>query len=153
VGTNNNGQISFSSPDTRTRIVIAYVKYHNNDNSGATPRLSNANQSPVPVGNNPMLRHFHNPTASVNRLHSRYTTFCSGRVMIDFAEAVVGANGANAELMVAMFLNGLIRSMNTMPILNICTPPPDMYNMKACIGSDLAGPIAKSQARFSFRLA
>jgi len=72
---------------------------------------------------------------------------------MDFAEAVVGANGANAVLIVAMFVNGLIRSMNTIPILKICTPPPDIYNMKACIGSDLAGPIANSHARFSFRLA
>jgi len=128
-------------------------EYHSNDNSGAISRLSNANQSPVPVGNNPMLRHFHNPTASVNRLHKVYTNFCNGRVVIDFADAVVGANGANAVLIAAIFLNGLMSSMNTMPILKTCTPPPDMYNMKACIGSDLAGLIAKSHARFSFRLA
>lgn len=52
-----------------------------------------------------------------------------------------------------MFLNGLIRSINTIPMLKICTPPPDMYNMKACMGNDLAGAIAKSHARFSLRLA
>lgn len=28
--------------------------------------------------------------------------------------------------MVARFLNGLLRSMKTMPMLKICTPPPDM---------------------------
>jgi len=72
---------------------------------------------------------------------------------MDFAEAVVGANGANAVLIAAMFVNGLIRSMNTIPMLNICTPPPDMYSMKACMGSDLAGLIAKSHARFAFSFA
>ena len=138
------------------------------------PRLSNASQSPVPVGNSPMLRHFHSPTPSVNRLHNKYTTFCNGRVVMDFAEAAVGANGANAVvqrvrkmswmtcayaawyspvLIAAMFLNGLMRSINTIPMLKICTPPPDIYNMKACIGNDLAGLIAKSHARFSFSFA
>jgi len=38
-----------------------------------------------------------------------------------------------------------------MPMLKICTPPPDMYNMKACIGKDLTGEIAKSQAFLVFR--
>jgi hypothetical protein len=105
----------FSSAKQEQALCI-YVKHHNRDNSGAyesamlvtlcskcrsnkeltRPRLSNANQSPVPVGNKPILRHFHNPTARVNKLHKRYTNFCSGRVVMDFAEEVVGANGANA---------------------------------------------------------
>jgi len=68
-------------------------------------------------------------------------------------EAVVGANGANTVLIAAMFLNGLRRSIKTIPILNICTPPPDMYNMNACMGNDLAGDMAKSHARLSFSLA
>jgi len=38
-----------------------------------------------------------------------------------------------------------------MPMLKIWTPPPDMYSMNACMGRDFAGPIATSQARFSFR--
>lgn len=50
----------------------------------------------------------------------------------------------------ARFLNGEKRSMNTIPMLKICTPPPDMYNMKNCIGSCFAGEIERSQARFSF---
>lgn len=50
----------------------------------------------------------------------------------------------------ARFLNGLERSMNTMPMLNIWTPPPDIYSMKACIGRDLAGATAKSHARLAF---
>ena len=33
-----------------------------------------------------------------------------------------------------------------MPMLKICTPPPDMYSMNACMGSDLSGEIAKSHA-------
>ena len=33
-----------------------------------------------------------------------------------------------------------------MPMLKICTPPPDMYSMNACMGKDLTGEIAKSQA-------
>ena len=40
--------------------------------------------------------------------------------------------------------------MNTMLMLKICTPPPDMYNMNACIGRDFAGETARSQARLSF---
>lgn len=64
--------------------------------------------------------------------------------------AVVGAKGANAAFIPAIFLKGERRSMNTIPMLNICTPPPDMYNINACIGRDLAGEIARSQARFSF---
>jgi len=52
--------------------------------------------------------------------------------------------------MLAIFLNGVRRSMNTIPMLKICTPPPDMYNMNACMGRDFAGEIARSQARFSF---
>ena len=38
-----------------------------------------------------------------------------------------------------------------MPMLKICTPPPDMYSMNACIGSDLSGEMANSQAFFVFR--
>lgn len=37
-----------------------------------------------------------------------------------------------------------------MPMLKIWTPPPDMYSMNACMGSDFAGEMAKSQARLSF---
>ncbi len=44
------------------------------------------------------------------------------------------------------FLNGESKSIATIPILKICTPPPDMYSMNACIGKDLTGEIAKSQA-------
>jgi hypothetical protein len=48
------------------------------------------------------------------------------------------------------FLNGESNSIATMPMLKICTPPPDMYNMNACMGSDLTGEMAKSHARFCF---
>jgi hypothetical protein len=48
-------------------------------------------------------------------------------------------------------LNGEIRSIATMPMLKICTPPPDMYSMKACMGKDLTGEIAKSQAFLVFK--
>ena len=57
------------------------------------------------------------------------------------------------ELIDARFLNGWNRSINTMPMLKICTPPPDMYNIKACIGRDFAGETARSHARFSFSAA
>lgn len=50
-------------------------------------------------------------------------------------------------------LIGLISSMARMPMLNICTPPPDMYSINAFMGSDLPGVIAISQARFCFSLA
>lgn len=52
-----------------------------------------------------------------------------------------------------MFLNGLSNSIKTIPMLKICTPPPDMYSMNACMGNDLAGAIANSHARLSFKLA
>lgn len=70
--------------------------------------------------------------------------------MSDLALAGVGANGVNAAFMPAIFLNGVRRSMNTIPMLKIWTPPPDMYSMNACIGRDFAGAIARSHARFSF---
>lgn len=97
-----------------------------------------------------MERHFQRPTASVNRLHAMYAIFWRGRTLRDLTLAVVGANGANAAFIPAIFLKGERRSMNTIPMLKICTPPPDMYNMNACIGRDLAGEMARSQARFSF---
>lgn len=52
-----------------------------------------------------------------------------------------------------MFLNGDDNSMKTIPMLKICTPPPDIYNMNACIGNDFAGDVAKSHALFSFNAA
>lgn len=70
--------------------------------------------------------------------------------MSDLMLAGVGANGANAACIPAIFLKGERRSMNTIPRLKICTPPPDMYNMNACIGRDFAGEMARSQARLSF---
>lgn len=54
---------------------------------------------------------------------------------------------ANAPVfMPERFLKGESKSIATMPMLKICTPPPDMYSMNACMGSDLSGEIAKSQA-------
>jgi hypothetical protein len=44
----------------------------------------------------------------------------------------------------ARFLDGERSSMNTIPLLNICTPPPGMYSMNVCMGSDFAGAMAKS---------
>jgi len=120
------------------------------DISGGCPLDSKASQSPVPVGNSPIDLHFHNPSASVRRLARIYTNFWSGKTERDLGEEGDGANGAKAVLIAATLLNGLISSMNTIPMLNICTPPPDMYNIKACIGSDFAGEMARSQARFSF---
>lgn len=38
-----------------------------------------------------------------------------------------------------------------MPMLKICTPPPDMYSMNACMGKDLTGEMAKSQAFLVFK--
>jgi len=49
------------------------------------------------------------------------------------------------------FLNGESRSMATMPMLKIWTPPPDMYSMNACMGRDLTGEMAKSQALLVFK--
>lgn len=40
-------------------------------------------------------------------------------------------------------------NIKTIPMLKICTPPPDMYSIKACIGNDLAGPVENSHARFT----
>ena len=41
--------------------------------------------------------------------------------------------------------------MATIPMLKICTPPPDMYSMNACMGKDLTGEMAKSQAFLVFK--
>lgn len=35
-------------------------------------------------------------------------------------------HGSAPVFMPVMFLNGVKSSMKTMPMLNICTPPPDM---------------------------
>ena len=61
------------------------------------PLVSNASQSPVPVGSSPIDRHFHSPSARVRRLHTKYAIFCSGRVDRDFGDDDAGAKGANAE--------------------------------------------------------
>lgn len=53
------------------------------------------------------------------------------------------------RLMLATALKGFISNMTRMPMLNICRLFPDMYNMKAFMGKDLAGDIAMSHARFS----
>jgi len=52
-------------------------------------------------------------------------------------------------LMLAIALTGLINSMTRMPRLKTWTPPPDMYSMKAFMGNDFAGEMARSQARLS----
>jgi len=60
---------------------------------------------------------------------------------------IKGKGKGNApSFMEDRFLNGESKSIATIPILKICTPPPDMYSMNACIGKDLTGEIAKSQA-------
>jgi hypothetical protein len=40
-------------------------------------------------------------------------------------------------------------SIATIPILKICTPPPEKYTMTSCIGNCLAGDVAKSHARLA----
>lgn len=92
---------------------------YSSDSSGAIARLSNASQSPVPVGIRPIERHFQRPTASVNRLHAMYAIFWRGRTLSDLTLAGVGANGANAAFIPAIFLKGDRRSMNTIPMLKI----------------------------------
>jgi len=71
------------------------------------------------VGKSPIDRHFHSPTAKVNILHAKYASFWRGRVVIDLGFDVDGENGAKAVFIPAMLLNGLRRSINTIPILNI----------------------------------
>ena len=45
----------------------------------------------------------------------------------------------NASVFIpAMFLNSVRNAMRTIPMLNICTPPPDMYNMNAYMGRAFA---------------
>jgi hypothetical protein len=139
-------------------------------NKRTRSRLSKASQSPVPVGSKPMDLHFHRPTPSVKRLHRKYSSFCASRVENAAESDLAGAKGLKAdsrfsafrsgtcksavlpEFMVVRFLTGVRSNMKTMPILKICTPPPDIYNIKACIGSDFAGESAKSHAFLSFIL-
>lgn len=84
-------------------------------------------------------------------MHATYTSFCNGRVVKDLAfdddaAEEPGANWAKASsnrlsqsceesgsgygdapvLMAARFLKGVDSNMNTIPMLNIWTPPPDM---------------------------
>lgn len=60
------------------------------------PRVSNANQSPVPIGKRPIELHLYSPNASVSILARIYTIFWRKRVLNDLEEADDGANGANA---------------------------------------------------------
>lgn len=100
------------------------------------------------------MLHLYSPSAIVRRLQAIYASFGTSREVMIFEESALdGVNGANAVLIVETALMGFKRSMAKMPILNICTPPPDMYSMNAFIGSDLAGDIARSQARVRFNLA
>lgn len=62
----------------------------------ACPLVSNASQSPVPVGKSPIDRHFHSPSASVSRLHTRYAIFWRGSVPNDLGDEDAGAKGAKA---------------------------------------------------------
>lgn len=48
-------------------------------------------------------------------------------------------------------LRGAVKSIPTTIILKICTPLPDIYNMKAFMGTDFAGAMATSQAFFCLR--
>lgn len=60
-------------------------------------RVSNANQSPVPIGNRPIELHLYNPKASVSMLARIYTIFWRNSVLNDLEEEDDdGANGANA---------------------------------------------------------
>lgn len=68
-----------------------------NEQVRTRPLVSNANQSPVPVGSKPIDRHFHSPTPSVNKLHAMKTSFCSVRVPNDLGFCDVdGAKDAKA---------------------------------------------------------
>lgn len=59
-------------------------------------------------------------------MHATYTNFCSGRVFHEVELDGTGAKGANAAFIPAIFLKGVRSSIKTIPMLNICTPPPDM---------------------------
>lgn len=59
-------------------------------------------------------------------MHRKYAIFCRVSVENALGGAELGAKGANAVLMPARFLNGLLSNMKTIPMLNICTPPPDI---------------------------
>ena len=53
----------------------------------------------------------------------------------------------NASVFIlAMFLNS-VRNTMTIPMLNICTPPPAMYSMNACTGRAFARDMVRFHAR------
>lgn len=64
----------------------------------------------------------------------------------------LGLSARDSQALVVMIaLMGLVSSMPTTIILKICTPEPDMYSIKAFMGTDLAGAKATSHARFCRR--
>jgi len=71
-------------------------QYYSRAFSRTGPRVSNATQSPVPIGNRPIELHLYSPNASVSILARMYTIFWAKRVLNDLDEEDDGANGANA---------------------------------------------------------
>lgn len=55
--------------------TIFRIKTQENSKIRTRFRVSNANQSPVPIGSKPIERHFQRPTPNVNKLHRIYTIF------------------------------------------------------------------------------
>jgi len=105
------------APEKKRTLSIIFHQYK--DISGDGLRVSNASQSPVPIGNKPIELHLYSPNASVSMLARIYTIFWRKRVLNDLEEEDDGAKGANAVLIAATFLNGLNISMNTIPMLKI----------------------------------
>ena len=93
-----NTEISPVTADTspyRIRIsLVQHLLFRSISRTG--PRVSNANQSPVPIGNSPIELHLYSPNASVSMLARTYTIFWTKRVLNDLEEDDDGANGANA---------------------------------------------------------
>ena len=58
-------------------------------------RVSNASQSPVPIGNSPIELHLYSPNSSVGILARTYMTFWTKRVLNN-SEEDGGVNDVNA---------------------------------------------------------
>lgn len=61
------------------------------------PRVSNASQSPVPVGIRPIERHLYIPRAIVKILHPKKASFCRVSVEKEVGSEFLGAKDVNAS--------------------------------------------------------
>lgn len=99
-------------------------------------------------GNNPIPLIFHTPSANASKFIATYTIFTIHSLLLVPSVSYL----ANTLFVCMRPCSGVLNSMNTIMMLNICSELPDMYIIIAFMGSAFAGASASSHAFFIFRL-